>query len=208
MTDIAAIPVNTVPNAIKKPKGFQPGVSGNPKGKPKGAQHKVTKAAMVLLNGEIQALTRKVIEMALDGDVSALRMCLDRLVPPLKATLPPVQIDMNGAVTLEEMAKVFVRAAASGEVSPDIATQLISAVSAAARTGKAVIAEDVLDGLMNKPYKALKEDEKKQLLYRLLDEVRIETGRKSIQEMTNEELEANYEMYMQKEIRRCDVSDL
>ncbi len=51
---------------------FRKGMSGNPKGKPKGARHRVTRAAMGLLEGETEALTRKAIELALGGDTVAL----------------------------------------------------------------------------------------------------------------------------------------
>ena len=35
----------------------------------------------MLLDGEARALTRKAIERALAGDVTALRLCLERIVP-------------------------------------------------------------------------------------------------------------------------------
>jgi hypothetical protein len=37
-----------------------------------------------LLEGEAEGLTRKAVEMALGGDTTALRLCLERLVPPRK----------------------------------------------------------------------------------------------------------------------------
>jgi hypothetical protein len=39
-------------------------------------------AALVLLRGEAEGLTPKAVELALAGDVTALRLCLERLVPP------------------------------------------------------------------------------------------------------------------------------
>ena len=72
-------------NTIRKqPPGrrFQPGVSGNPASRPKGAKNKSTLAAEALLDGEAEALTRKAVEMALGGDTVALRLCLERLMPP------------------------------------------------------------------------------------------------------------------------------
>ena len=47
-----------------------------------GARHKATVAAEALLDGEAEALTRKAVEMALAGDGTALRLCLDRIIPP------------------------------------------------------------------------------------------------------------------------------
>src|SRR5918998_3546498 len=60
------------------------GVSGNPAGRPKGARHKYLLAMEALLDGEAESLTRKAIELALAGDTTALRLCLDRLAPPRK----------------------------------------------------------------------------------------------------------------------------
>lgn len=55
---------------------FAPGVSGNPAGRPKGSRHKVTLAIEAMLEGEHEKLTRKAIDMALEGDGPALRLCL------------------------------------------------------------------------------------------------------------------------------------
>ena len=56
---------------------------GNP-GRPQGARHRATVAALALLDGEAETLTRKAVEMALGGDVTALRLCLERIAPPRK----------------------------------------------------------------------------------------------------------------------------
>ena len=59
----------------KKQRGkpFTKGHSGNPNGRPKGARNKTTLAAQMLLDGEAEALTRKVIDMALEGDLVAIK---------------------------------------------------------------------------------------------------------------------------------------
>ena len=55
---------------------FQKGHSCNPNGKPKGARNKATLAAEALLDGEAEAITRKAIEKAKEGDMAAIRLCL------------------------------------------------------------------------------------------------------------------------------------
>ena len=60
---------------------FLPKSSGNPAGRPKGSRNRTTLAAQALLDGEAEALTRKVIELALAGDPVALRLCLERILP-------------------------------------------------------------------------------------------------------------------------------
>ncbi len=74
---------------------FEKGRSGNPGGRLPGSRNKATLAAAVLLEGESGALTRKAVEMALAGDPTALRLCLDRLLPPCRERpvafrLPPL----------------------------------------------------------------------------------------------------------------------
>ena len=61
---------------------FVKGRSGNPRGRPAGSRNKKTLAAAVLLEGESEALTRKAVELALEGDPTALRLCIERILPP------------------------------------------------------------------------------------------------------------------------------
>jgi hypothetical protein len=65
--------------------GFRKGRSGNPKGRPAGARNKATQSAELLLDGEAEALTRRAVELALAGDGMALRLCLERIIPPIAA---------------------------------------------------------------------------------------------------------------------------
>ena len=61
-------------------------------GRPKGSRNKTTQAIATLLDGEAEAITRKAIQMALDGDGLALRLCLERLAPPRRDT--PVDFEL------------------------------------------------------------------------------------------------------------------
>ena len=60
---------------------FKPGQSGNPSGRPKGARNKSTVAAEALFDGEAETITRRCIGLALEGDPTALRLCLSRILP-------------------------------------------------------------------------------------------------------------------------------
>jgi len=103
--------------------------SGNP-GKPLGTRHKATLAALALLSGEAEGLTRKVVEMALAGDVTALRLCLERLVPPSREAL--VSLDLPPLETKADAGHVLsflLRAASRGEVTPGEAEKLARLVS-------------------------------------------------------------------------------
>jgi Family of unknown function (DUF5681) len=64
---------------------FEKEQSGNHAGRPPGTRHKVSLAAEALLDGKSEALTRKAIDLALAGDTTALRLCLERILPPRKS---------------------------------------------------------------------------------------------------------------------------
>ena len=73
---------------------FPKGRSGNPAGRPFGSRNKATMAAQALLSDEAEALTRKVVEAALAGDPTAMRLCIERILPrdrAVKFALPPIK---------------------------------------------------------------------------------------------------------------------
>ena len=91
--------------------------TGNP-GRPKGARHKATQAVEAFL-GQSPALTRKAIDMALDGDTPALRLCMERIAPPRKDS--PVPFDLptiESAAQASEAAQAVLRAVSGGEITP------------------------------------------------------------------------------------------
>ncbi len=109
---------NAVPK--QRPHLFQPGQSGNPKGKPKGTKNHATRRAQKLFDGETEKLTRKAIELALEGDMTALRLCLERILPPRKSR--PVNItlpEVKSAEGVAEAQAAVVQAVADGELTPE-----------------------------------------------------------------------------------------
>lgn len=114
----------TVPKQLTP---FQPGKSGNPNGRPKGARNKTTMAIESLLEGEAEELTRKAIEMAKAGDGPALRMCMDRLAPPRKDApvcfaLPPI----NSVADAVAASSALLSAVAGGDVTPDEGSRIMA----------------------------------------------------------------------------------
>jgi len=110
---------------------FKPGQSGNPAGRPKGVRNKTTLAVEALLDGEAEAITRKAIEKAKDGDMTAIRLCLDRLVPPVKDRpvmfeMPPIERAADAATA----AGAVVEAVATGALTPCEASEVSKVLSA------------------------------------------------------------------------------
>ena len=100
---------------------FQPGESGNPTGRPKGARNRSTVAALALLEGEAEALTRKAVDLAIGGDLAALRLCLERIIPPVKdRAIPAGSVDLPPMEpgNVASAAAVVVQAVAGGNLTP------------------------------------------------------------------------------------------
>jgi hypothetical protein len=95
------------------------GASGNPAGRPAGSRNKATQALQQMLEGEAEQITRKAIDLALDGDLTAIRLCMERLLPPRKDR--PVQLDLPPIETVGQVSlamAVVARAISEGQVTP------------------------------------------------------------------------------------------
>ena len=80
----------------------RPFETGNP-GKPKGARNRATVLAETLLRGEAEGLMRQDVHQALAGDVGALKLCLERLVPlrrerTVEVDLPKIETAHDAAM--------------------------------------------------------------------------------------------------------------
>jgi polyhydroxyalkanoate synthesis regulator phasin len=105
---------------------FQKGQSGNPAGRPRGSRNRVTRLMEDLLQGEAETLTRVAIGRAMAGDPVALKLCLQRMMAPMRGR--PIEIDLpagDGTIaTVAERLEATVAAVASGEITPDEAESI------------------------------------------------------------------------------------
>ena len=74
---------------------FQPGASGNPAGRPRGASNRRTLVAESMLDRDGPAILETLVELAKEGDIAAIRMCIERIFPrphgrPVAFDLPPM----------------------------------------------------------------------------------------------------------------------
>jgi Family of unknown function (DUF5681) len=104
---------------VARGRPFEKGQSGNPGGRPAGARNRKSLAAAILLEGESEALTRKAVELALSGDPTAMRLCLERILPPcreraVKFALPPIE----SAADIAPAMKAVTAALADGVITP------------------------------------------------------------------------------------------
>ena len=104
-------------------------------GRPKGSRHKATQAVLALLEGQAQALTQRAVELALAGDTTALRLCIERLAPPRKDA--PVEFTLPAMKTTHDAAQAaaaVLQAVSEGDLTPTEGAQLMGLVDSYRRT--------------------------------------------------------------------------
>ena len=85
-----------------------------------------------LLEPHAPDLIAKAVEMAKGGDATALRICLDRLIPPAKASDDPVSLPGLGD-SLADNSRVVMGLLAEGELTPDEASSILQAMAGQVR---------------------------------------------------------------------------
>lgn len=104
-------------------------------GRPRGSRNKTTQAVAALLEGEADTLTRKAIEMALEGDTVALRLCLERIHPPRKDAPVPFDLPaMSGAESAAQAMGAVLEGVAKGDLTPSEANSLAGLVEGYRKT--------------------------------------------------------------------------
>jgi len=112
-------------------------------------------AAEALLVGEAEALTRKAIDLALAGNHFALRLCLERILPPTRErtvqfTLPPITelADAPKAIA------ALLAAVANGELTLTEASELSKLVDAFERAiqAKSLYEREDLKAVSDRPF--------------------------------------------------------
>ena len=143
--------------STKRTKGsgqFSKGTSGNPSGRPAGSRNHATLLMESLLEGEAEQLTRKAIELALAGDITALRLCLERLVPPRKDR--PIHLLLPPIENVQQISLAMARVCAAigeGEITPtegEVLSNILAAHKTVLMTGDIGRRMDELERRMSK----------------------------------------------------------
>lgn len=119
------------PQPNKPPKGWQPGQSGNPKGRPVGSRNKKNVIAEEF-EKDGSAVARVVMDAALQGDMQAANMVLQRLSPPLRARAEKVTFELTPDAPLHEQANQVLASVAEGAIDPETGKMLIDCIQSVA----------------------------------------------------------------------------
>jgi hypothetical protein len=108
---------------------FRKGESGNPDGRPPGSRNKATLLIEKLLDDGAKDIATKAIELAKNGDSTALRLCLDRIAPArrdrhIAFKLPKLEKPEHAIAA----AAAIVEAVANTELTPSEAAEMMKLV--------------------------------------------------------------------------------
>ena len=97
---------------------FQKGQSGNPKGRTPGTKDKRTELRE-LLKPHAEKLVKKAVAPALKGDTTAPRICIDRIIPPVRESAVRVSLpDLNDADGCRKAQATVIESVAAGSLLP------------------------------------------------------------------------------------------
>ena len=114
----------------KRPGRWKPGESGNPAGRKPGTGEVAQIRAAIA--DRVPELLAAMMQRALDGDVGAARLLLERAVPPLKAAEQPQALALPDG-TLTQQGRAVLASVAAGELAPGQGAALVGAIGTLAR---------------------------------------------------------------------------
>jgi hypothetical protein len=117
-------------------------------GRKPGSRNRTTLAALNLLDHEAESLSRRAIDMALSGDVAALKLCLDKVAPPRRDRLIEIEMErIESAADACSAISDLIEAVAAGELAPSEADAVAGLIERRARLAELSDIEQRLSAL-------------------------------------------------------------
>lgn len=141
MTELIAPPWGTdwkptPPPISDEPRGpgnpaWQPGVSGNPRGRPPGRPDRRLLATQQMLD-EMRNIIAVLVGKALEGDTNAASIVLAKILPSVKAQAEKVSFAFDASLPISEQVAQVLDAVAAGAVAPDVGRLIIDSIKSLA----------------------------------------------------------------------------
>ena len=118
----------------KRPGRWKAGESGNPAGRKLGSGE-VAKMRAAMAE-HVPALVAVLVQRAMDGDIGAARLLLERTIAPLKVSEETARLALPDG-TLTEQGRAVVAAVAAGELAPGQGAALLASLGTLAKLTEA-----------------------------------------------------------------------
>jgi Family of unknown function (DUF5681) len=112
---------NTAQHQRPRGKPFRKGVSGNPAGKPKGCRNRAAVLLDTINDDDLTAIVTKLVTQAKAGDMTAIKILLDRLVPAPRARAVTLKLPSLAEGNCRSKAAALaavLNAMAAGDIDP------------------------------------------------------------------------------------------
>jgi hypothetical protein len=130
---------------VAKPVG-RPFAKGNP-GKPHGARRKTSIFAERLLAGKAEEIIKSVMTAALEGDMAAAKICIDRIYPVRKGHLVKFTMPDMNAAGVSAAFSALIGAVSSGQITCEEAAAVSTLLDAQRKAIETETIEKRLDAL-------------------------------------------------------------
>jgi hypothetical protein len=118
----------------KRGRPFEKGSVPNPNGRPAGSRNKATIALEKLMEEGAEKIVQAVMNAAAEGDMTAAKLVLERIVPVRKGRVVNVTLPIvKTAADVVEAIGATVQAMADGEVTPEEASMVAGVLEAKRR---------------------------------------------------------------------------
>lgn len=97
---------------------FIKGQSGNPNGRPKGSLNKATNIIKKIFESDIEKISQKIVKMAQEGDIQAMKIIIERLFAPRKENYLNFDISLiNNSSSLVRAGNDIVKAISESQLT-------------------------------------------------------------------------------------------
>lgn len=112
---------------------FQPGVSGNPAGRPKGSKNRNSNQLKQRLLENVEGILDTMVAQALAGDAQAAALVVNRVLPTLRPQSQLVQFTLDADQPITKQVEQVLSAIAKGEVAADVGKKIMEAIATLAQ---------------------------------------------------------------------------
>ena len=123
-------PIASEPRGPGNP-AWQPGVSGNPRGRPPGRPDRRLLATQQMLD-EMRNIVAVLVGRALEGDTNAASIVLAKCLPSIKAQAEKVNFEFDATAPISDQVAQVLDAVAAGAVAPDVGRLIIDSIKSLA----------------------------------------------------------------------------